>query len=595
MKFKEINDAVISDDGNWVLYNCQPGRGNGEVIVYNAESGKSFVIKQGYKPAITKDGKWAAAFIKPDALALEKTNEKEKPKQALVLLETANGKITTIERIKGFAFSDNSAWLVYQLLPDEEKTKEKTGEKIEKKDAKTDEIKKKSEWEKRSAPLIMHNLAAGKTSRIENVIAFALDPASRCIAYSTYPCGEAASGIYTRNLNETDPPELLITCGMKAVFNNLSWSKKKSRLAFLFHYDKADEKKEGDKNLPGLWLWDGMTRKLKPLVTKNDIPAGWMLPAENKFTWTEDEERLFFGFKPLDEYKFYKKSEPKDDEAEAKIEEKELYSSDYLLKKTGVDVWHWSDPQINPQQKKNWDRDKKRLYLAVFHLGKNRFVRLADKEMPRLRPAENARYVLGFSQVPYMRETTWDGTYQDVYLVDLGKGDRQKILSHHGQDVELSPQGKFTAYYNDKHWFLYDNRTRQTRHLTAAIAAPFYDEDHDYPEAVPGYGIAGWLANDRALLIYDKYDIWRFSTASGQAQNITAGQGRAGKIVFRIIKTDPEQKFFAGDQECLLSAYSDEQKYTCFYGLRLGTPGVNLSISGEKKFRFVKKAKNADK
>ena len=607
MKFKEIHNPAISDDGNWVVYNAQPDRGNGQVLVHNVITGKSVVIERGIKPLITKDGKWVAAFVKPDALTVGKTKDEETLKQGLVLLETAGGPGISMERVKDFAFSEDSQWLVYQLFPEEKKGKpaNQAAEEEEKEEGEAEEEKdkkrKKNEWEKKAAPFIMRHLPKGRDIRVENVISFAIDPASRCVVYSTYTGGEAAHGIYFRDLKNSKPVEQVILEAPGAVFNNLSWSKKKSRLAFLFHYDtKKSKNKNPDKNkkhnkfAPGLYFWDGLTKKRKLLVGKTGIPAGWMLPAENRFTWTEDEERLYFGFKPIDEYRFYKKEDERDDNNE-KIAEKDIFSPGYILKKRTVDVWHYLDPRINPRQKKMWERDKKRTYLAVYHLKQKRFVRLADRAMPQVRPVENGKYALGFSRVPYMREMTWDGRYEDVYLVDLEQGTREKILVHNRHDVSLSPGGNFIAYYKDRHWFLFDSAGGNTRNLTAAIQTPFSNEDHDYPSAVPGYGIAGWSEKDKALFIYDKYDIWQFPTSLGKAVNLTAGKGREEQIAFRIITTDPQQKFFKKDQPLLLSAYSHEEKYAAFYGGRVGQAGVEKLIAGPKRFTFIKKANYADR
>ena len=123
MMFKEILDPLISDDGNWVVYNSQPDRGNGEVIVTNVNTRESFVIDRGNKPVISKDGKWVASFIKPDALKMEKAKKKEKLKQGMVLLETSTGKKISFEKIKEFSFSDNSRWLLYHRFPEEENLK----------------------------------------------------------------------------------------------------------------------------------------------------------------------------------------------------------------------------------------------------------------------------------------------------------------------------------------------------------------------------------------------------------------------------------------------------------------------------------------
>ncbi len=598
MKFKEIHDAIISEHGRWVVYHAQPDRGNGEVLVHDVDNKRSFTIKRGEKPIITKDGKWVAAAVQPDALALEKAKDKEKLKPGMAILETATGKATNFERVKEFAFSDDSKWLVYHLYPDEEKTQEKNDKNGTQEKGKKE---KEDKWAKKTAPLVLRYLPTSKEIRIDQVLYFALDPASHFTVYSIYQGGGKHSGLYARSLASHEAPARAIHEEPDAIYSNLTWSKKRSRLVYLSYKEKGKEKKKKkdpdkkSKYLPGIWLWEGLKARLKPAVLKQDIPEGWMIPAENKITWTEDEERFYFGFKPMFEYKFYQEEKKKEKKQEEKLEEKDLYDINRLLEKRGVDVWHWQDPLINPQQKKMWDSLKKRIYLAVYHIKKGYFVQLSDKDMPYIDTADNPGFVLGSSDVPYLRETTWDGRYKDFYLVDINRGSRNRLLTHHEHDVSLSPGGKFVAFYQDKHWHLYDIGTTKTMNLTASISTPFYDEDHDYPSDVPPYGIAGWAEKDKAVLIYDKYDIWQFFTGSGKSLNITGQEGREKKIEFRINRLDPEQEFFKPGQELLLSAYSHEDKYTHFYSAVLGRTGIKQLVEGPKKFSFQKKAKQSDR
>ncbi len=53
---------------------------------------------------------------------------------------------------------------------------------------------------------------------------------------------------------------------------------------------------------------------------------------------------------------------------------------------------------------------------------------------------------------------------------------------------------------------MYDSESGDTRNLTEGLPVPFANEDHDYPQPAPGYGMGGWVEKDSALLIYDKYD-----------------------------------------------------------------------------------------
>jgi hypothetical protein len=619
MKFKSIQNPGISEKGDWVIYNTSSDRGNGEAIAYSVNTGKTFTIPRGDKPIITKDSRWVAAVIQPDAQELEKASKKEKPKPGMALLDNFSGEIISVEKVKGFTFSDDSQWLVYRLYPEEEKEKEKQKSEEKKEEKKGKEDKEKEKKPPETSPLILRHLSSGKEIRIEKVGDSALDPGSRFLVYSIHdPDSDGNNnGLYIRELKKNADQEKKLHGDPKAKYSNLTWSKKKSRLAFLFHKNlqkdktKTEETQKDKKNktyVSTLMVWDGLKDKLRTAAANESIPRGWMLPRDNKFTWAKDEDRLFFGFKPLDEYQ-WTHPRPQQKKDTGKDKEIDLYNIDALLEKRGVDVWHWDDPLINPNQKKQWDRYKKRVYLSIYHFPDNWFVHLTDMQVPELQVSENPDYALGLSDVPYRKEITWDGIYKDVYLVNLKNGTRRQILTRHEtgfrpHNLSLSPLGQFVVYYKDKHWYLYNIRLLTTRNLTGSLGIPFYDEDHDYPSDVPGYGTAGWTEKDQSVLIYDKYDIWEFNTQTGEALCVTDNQGRKNKIAFRIPKPDrfrmeepepddKEEEFYKKNQKVLLSAYSHEEKYTAFYKATIGKKGVIKLIDGPHRFNLLKKAKKA--
>jgi dipeptidyl aminopeptidase/acylaminoacyl peptidase len=595
MKFKEIHDPVISEKGDWVIYNTQPDRGNGQVIAVHVNSGVSYAIERGAKPIISRDSNWVAAVIKPDFVELGKAaaNKKksrkknDKPKNGMALLETGTGKITAFKDIKAFTFSNDSRWMFYCLIPPgKDKKKEKEPEPGNEGDK-----DKKPE----TSTLVLRRLADGKEMRIEKTSFISFDPASRYLAYSVYDKeNNDMNGLYVVDLEKDIAGRKKIHGEALARYSNMAWSKTKSRLAFIFH-KKTENIGPGEtdtgNNLytSAVMLWDGLKDKLKTAVSSKRMPTGWVLPHENELSWTKDETRLYFGFKPVEEYKW---SHPPKSKKKNAITEESMYDIDLLREKRGVDVWHWQDPLINPNQKKQWDRFKKRIYTAVYLLKDDRYVRLADRDMREVQRVDNPDYSLGFSRQPYLREITWDGRYRDVYYINLRNGAHQKFLTRHRGTVSLSYNGRFAVYYKDKHWYLYSVRTGTYRLLTGSIKTPFFNEDHDYPYSVPGYGIAGWTEKDRSVLIYDKYDIWEFPTGKGEPVCLTGKQGRENKLIFRVNKLDPEQKFFKTGEILLLNAYSDEMKYTAFYNGTVGRPGIKqLLFHADKTLRFVKKAK----
>ncbi len=78
----------------------------------------------------------------------------------------------------------------------------------------------------------------------------------------------------------------------------------------------------------------------------------------------------------------------------------------------------------------------------------------------------------------------------------------------------FSPTGKYLVYYdaNSRSYFSYNLMSGKSVNISQEIPTPLYT---DYQtDSLPGYrpspvGIAGWLAKDDAVLVYDNYDIWQ--------------------------------------------------------------------------------------
>lgn len=586
MKFKHIRSPVISGDGLWMAYAAQPDRGDGEVKIHGIKEGRVFTVERGSSPVISKNSRWVAMAVQSRAVELEKA-DKKKPEQGMALVETRSGIVLTFEKVQRFAFSDDSSWLAFQHFKEEEKPK--TDEKAEKTEQEKAPPEKKPEEKKKrktGSTLVLRHLDSGEESRIPYVLSYAFDSASRYLAFALAEPEGKNNGLYYLDLKKKDSPRDVIIKSQDRLFSSLSWIKKESKLAFL--------SKEGEienKNIKGysLWVWDGKTGKAAQVVKSQDAPEGWLIPEKNDVSWSEDGQRIFFGFKPEE----FREEEQKDEQKD-KEEEIDLFDLEKILEKREVDVWHWNDPLINPNQKKMWPRFKDRTYTAVYHLGTKRLVPLADRGMPTVILSKSGDHALGVSNIPYQKELTWYGGLNDIYLVNVLDGSRKKVASRLEDRFHISPEGRFVVFYRDRHWYLLDGKTGAERNLTEKLEVPFYNEDHDYPSKVPSYGYAGWVKDDKAVLLYDKYDIWQFSTQTGQALNITAGRGRKDGIIFRLIRLDPEKDFFDEKEKLLVSAYHDLEKHYGFFESRVGSAGVKRLLEEKRRFDFLAKAKNAD-
>ena len=584
MKFKIAQDPVISDNGLYVAYTAQPDRGDGETRIRGIRDAEEFIIERGIRPQFAKNSLWLAALVKVKAAELE-SRKKDKPKQGMALLDLAAGKIISFEKVERFSFSEDSEWLAYLNLKEEEKKSE-----VPAGEARPAAESAKPKLKEVGATLVLRRLASGKETKISFVSAFAFDGTSKFLAYAVFDPEGKENGLYLRDLSNEDLPAAALAKAERGNFTGLVWSKDGAGLAFL----SGTFDGQGRASASSVWTWEAKTGKAARSVAAEAAPQGWVIPSKNSLTWSQDGRRLFFGFQPKEFFDLAREADQEQEGLPADPVEAGLLDSGAILAKREVDIWHWNDPLINPHQKKDWDEIRDRTYLAVFHLDSAKTVPLASGEMRTVEVPDNPVFALGLADTPYLKEITWDGNFNDVYGVDLMTGAAKKIVTRLDGRPSLSPDGRFLAYYQDRHWRLVDMKSGAARNLTEKLNVPFFREEHDTPDSPPGYGLAGWVEADSAVLIYDRYDIWKFPTGPGEPVNLTAGEGRKTGLTFRLVRTDPEARSLKNDQKLLLSAYHNKKKHQGFYAARVNAAGVSRRLEEDKRLAFLAAAKTAD-
>jgi dipeptidyl aminopeptidase/acylaminoacyl peptidase len=562
MKFRQIESPVLSPDGKWVVLTARPDRGDPEVQVCSSDGETLHRLKRAEKPVLSDDGNWVAAVQTVAALESLNAEKGKAPLPGMFLLNTRSGEKETRDSILSFTFSNNSEFLVFHRA---EKSRDKD----------------KPDQKKIGSSLTLRSLEDGKEYFFPFVSAYAMDSVSHHLAMVITDSSGLGNGVHLADLKHPSEDPIIIYQDSSAWAANLTWNNLTGQLVFLAGLS-GEKNRKSDADLH-LW-WPG-TSFSQVILEDADLDEGWKVYHTNKLTWSLDGSRLFLGIKPESEI-----ISPKEEKDTAV----NLYNPEEILADRGVDVWHWNDPLINPQQKKQWKREKDRTYMGVYHLEEKRFVQLADQEMPGLSFSDNKIRLLAHSNVPYAKEQTWDGRYQDYYLVDLQTGERNLILKHHGQTVRLSPDGQQLVYYKNKQWYMMETSTLETRNLTQGLDVPFEDEDWDYPEAVPGYGLGGWLDQSSAALIYDKYDIWLFPSDGEKAVCLTRGEGRKEKYQFRIKILDKKKKYLESGEDVFLSAYHDVKKHTALYKMKAGEEGMQMIFDEKKKYTLIGKARDED-
>ena len=611
MQFRQIEGAVISQDGAWIAYAAIPDRGDGEVVIRATGGDTEYRVERGSGPVISKDGRWAAAEITPTLEEREKAKgekgkksfDGDKPKTGLSLVDLATGEETRIDEVESFAFSDDGRWLAYKRFKaDEEPPEDEDDEVVEEPgegeaaepDSEKDEEDKNEEL---GTTLLLRKLASGGETTIEYVSAYVFAEKSPILAVGvSAPEGEGNGVRLCDQRGEAASTRVLHT-ETRGRYTELSWATDVDVLAFVAAVDDED----GEPGDAEVWAWtgDGEARKL---ASKVDAPEGFTIPSTNELAWSRDGARLFFGFKIVDSDRDSDMDSDSDSEGEGEEEAPfDPYDFDAILEDRGVDVWHWKDPRIISNQKERWEENEKdRVHRAVVHLSDGRVVPLADLEIPEVVMTDNPRIALGVSDVPYLREITWEGRFGNLYAVDLATGERRLAARRidggwRNPTASLSPDGRWILSYQDGDWHLFDTSSGEPRNLTADLPVPFADEDWDYPADPPGYDHSEWFADSSAVLIYDKYDIWRVPADGGALTCLTTGRGREEQLIFRVIDLDDEEETIDPALPLLLSGYDDRRKHDAVYSLTGGGQLEKLIGDGGHRIHVLAKAEEADR
>jgi acetyl esterase/lipase len=266
-------------------------------------------------------------------------------------------------------------------------------------------------------------------------------------------------------------------------------------------------------------------------------------------------------------------------------------------KPSEVRVWHSRDERTIPMQEVQKQRDKNRSYLSAWHLNSNRFVRLGTDLMERVSLVRGERFATETRREAYRFENMFDRPRHDIYLINTESGERQVILEEVWHFEGSSATGRYLLYFKDGHYRSYDTQQEKHACLTCDVPTSFVNEDFDIPvrKENPPWGFAGWLKEDRAVLLYDKFDIWSVAPDGSQAENLT--KGARSEIVHRYLRLDPEEKFIDSENPIYVSqaGYWSKKSGYAQVILASGTtpPRTEQLIWMDKQLSRLTKAKDA--
>jgi len=607
-RWRKIEQPRISNDGEWTAYGLVPvTEGDATLALWNARTDKTILFPRATEARFSEDNKLLIFRIKPplDTLKAQrrrKVKEEDLPKDTLGIYTIPNGHLEKIPRLKTFAMPEKwSGYLAYQLDPEKPVPAKKDTSAAATPVKKTGGKKSKKEDKDNGYRLFVRNTESGKQDTFAYVQNFAMAKRGKRILLNSSGKGDTLvfpvdarvlqNGVYLLDLEKNS---LLTLFRGKGKYQQLTLDEAGAQAAFLVDTDTTKARIRPWQ----LCYWPGGLRDSAQIIanpqsnflvkfdsrnvqasgTSNPQSTAYQLSEHYRPVFSEDGEKLYFGIAPPP-----------------------VLNDTLLLPEevVNVEVWAWTDGRLYTEQENRLDADKKLAYPAVWHIRQNRFVPLGSPDVPEIRFQEqrNAPLALGFSEEPYTQYITSEGVaHKDLYSIDLKNGDKKRIVTDLRCNPRLSPEARYIAWWSDPDtaWYAWNARAGVIARLSDNRSAAFYNEENDVPDYPNEHGLAGWFERDEAVLLYDRFDIWKMDPNGKDApQRLT--RGRETQTTYRYLKLDPEERSISPKARLLLHQFNEQTKTEGYAWLDLPTGRISSWFKGDFAYsRQPLKAKNSD-
>jgi dienelactone hydrolase len=553
--WQSIGERMISNDGRIIVYSITPQEGDGKLVIQRSSGEVLTEVNRGYGAKITEDDKFVIYKIKPyfkdtREAKIKKKKVDDMPKDSLGIFSIDDPRRNKmIARVRSFKLPEEAAgWAAFYMEKAESK-KAKDSSASEKKADFSDIADyffaddEPAATRDEGADLILKNLQTSEEKVFSNVNEYFFNKSGKklLIEIASVKKDSTKGSVQIYDLASGNSKSILNT------FNDAKGYAMDDEGTQVALFAERDSSTKAVQKFYKLWYYkDGMdTVQMIADRFTGGIRKGWSISDNSTIDFSKSGKRLMFGTSPV--------LPPKD----TTVPE---------IDRVNVDVWNYKDDFLQTMQLKNRDTEEKRSYTAVYDWQNKSVVQLGNEwNNPVFITMEgDGDNFYSTSDSGTRTAMQWQGfTLKKVFHVDPTTGKSTEIKSQFKGNVYPSYTGKYLLLYDEKlkHYSVYNAANKSTTVISKLIPFPLYDEDNDVPDDPNPYGIAKWMEDDKAVLIYDRYDVWKVDPENKIAPvNLTLGAGRKTKTQYRVINTDPDQKFIEPNETLWLSLYNEAQK-----------------------------------
>ena len=528
--WKSINNAEVSKTGQFIQYQITPQEGDALFELKSKDNELLFSLPRVADAKLTQDESFLIAKIKPTfeetrQAKIKKKKNADMPKDSLIILNIQQQEQWKIPAISTYKLAQNKNEYVAFLGADS------------------------------VSILHLRNLVTGDTLNFWKVDQFAWSPNEDFLLFSKKNKANDSlstdAGLYIFDIANK---RLKKISNGQGNYKELLFDDNGTQLAFLA--DKTPEKSLLRDFKLYYYTPQLDTAHIIASQQSVDMPSRWYVSGDGELKFSANGEKLFFGLAPI-----------------PKVKDTTLVDFEHAQ----VDIWHWKDDYIQPQQLANLKRDKSKNFLSVIYpKNGNRIVPLVDDTFNHTRSTDDANneWILAASDFGKRIASQWEGfALTDIDVVSTLSGEKRTVKENLNGYAHLSPKGDFVLYFDREtgNWHSYHISSGRVVLLNDGLPVSFVDEENDSPTLPGAYGIAGWSTDGKDVYIYDRYDIWKFNLAGKGKELLTNGEGRATQTIFRYVdlnqNDNPRYKttLIPDRQNVFITGFNESTKYNGVY------------------------------
>jgi dipeptidyl aminopeptidase/acylaminoacyl peptidase len=536
-EFESLGAVSLSPTGDWLVAIVSRVDADGEVRIRHTDGNDLVVVNNGIRAEFSADGSWAAVAVQPAEAERERLARDEEPiRNDLVLVELATADTTRRARVAGWSFSPDGAFLALRRYGSDDD-------------------------EHSGVDVVVRELATGIELNMGNVAEMVWHHERPLLAMVVDAEGMAGNGV---RIYHASTGTMRTLHSKDARFSDLTWREEATDVAVL----RSDPDTARGDTLMAVLAWSEV---------EEPDPGHWRLEGaweggvegeadeERRITdfrglrWAEDGSRLFFGTVPRDPVEkapAEDEGDPAEDEGDpAEDDEAEDEEEKDAEEAPDLEIWHARDIDPVPQQRVQANQLRTRSDLTAWEPASGRTTVLggmARDEVISL-TGDEARALLQ-DGAPYAEERMFGPVYRDMYAVDLGTGQRELLLERVQFSYGSSPGGRYILFFEDDQWHVWDLAEATRRNLTSELPTVFVNQENDHTvEQPPPYGTGGWMDDDEAVLLYDRYDVWRVAPDGSGGERLT--RGHEEDVRHRVVRLDLDAPAHASREPLYLSLY----------------------------------------